>query len=469
MAGLVLGLVLATATLAVRWARARRREVDPDGPGGSRELRAEGEAGLSRRLLDLMDPAVVLLGEDDSVLVANPSARALGILRGDRLVVPALIEVARSVQATGSRRVDVALPGNLVGAGPRMVGVHGVRLESGPALDPCPVALVLQDVTEARRMESVRRDFVANVGHELKTPVGALALLAEAVQGAADDPEAVQRFAARMSHEADRLARLVRELIDLSRLQGGEPLPDLVPVAIATVVGEAVDRARAAAAAKDIQLAVGVQPGLVVRGVEAQLATALTNLLANAVAYSPAGTTIAVGARARSGFAEIAVTDSGIGIPRSDRGRVFERFYRVDQSRASATGGTGLGLAIVKHVATNHGGSVSVWSEEGLGSTFTLRIPLAAGPTETPPDGGHRWPPVPPVPRIAERWTGPTGAAARAAPDEPPGGDTAAHEGTAPPAGTAIPDGPIGPAPDHGPPGTAHGHGSTGVAGRGRS
>jgi two-component system sensor histidine kinase SenX3 len=246
-------------------------------------------------------------------------------------------------------------------------------------------------------VEAVRRDFVANVGHELKTPVGALALLAEAVQGAADDPETVQRFAARMQHEADRLARLVRELIDLSRLQGAEPLPELAPVAIATVVGEAVDRTRAAAAAKDIQLAVGAQPGLVVQGVEAQLATALTNLLANAVSYSPEGTTIAVGARARSGFAEIAVTDSGIGIPRPDRGRVFERFYRVDQSRASATGGTGLGLAIVKHVATNHGGSVSVWSEEGLGSTFTLRIPLAAGVTAPDPAGDTDRPPVPPL------------------------------------------------------------------------
>jgi two-component system sensor histidine kinase SenX3 len=236
---------------------------------------------------------------------------------------------------------------------------------------------VLQDVTEARRVEAVRRDFVANVGHELKTPVGALALLAEAIEGAADDPEAVQRFAGRIAHEADRLARLVRELIDLSRIQGGEPLPELVPVAIDTVLAEAADRTRTAARAKNLDVVVGGQTGLVVRGVESQLATAVTNLLANAVAYSAGSDRIAVAARARSGFAEIAVTDSGIGIPRKDRNRVFERFYRVDQSRASTTGGTGLGLAIVKHVASNHGGSVTVWSEEGLGSTFTLRVPLA--------------------------------------------------------------------------------------------
>jgi two-component system sensor histidine kinase SenX3 len=408
LAGVVIGLLLALTVV-----RTRMRPVDEGGAARGVDLlvdRADSDAALTRRLVDLMDTAVVLLGPDDAVVLANPSARALGILRGDRLVVPGLVDVARSVQVTGSQRADVALPGAVVGTGPRMVGVHGIRLGSGPVVTPGPVALVLTDVTEARRVEAVRRDFVANVGHELKTPVGALALLAEAVQGAADDPETVQRFAARMQHEADRLARLVRELIDLSRLQGAEPLPELVPVAVGTVVAEAVDRTRAAAAAKDIQLAVAAQPGLVVRGVEAQLATALTNLLANAVAYSPPGTTIAVGARARSGFAEIAVTDSGIGIPRSDRSRVFERFYRVDQSRASATGGTGLGLAIVKHVASNHGGAVTVWSEEGLGSTFTLRIPLGTDADQPADDGGPERPPVPPLHGRAPTDADPDGA-----------------------------------------------------------
>ncbi|SSC22898.1 Signal transduction histidine kinase, dimerisation/phosphoacceptor, partial [Klenkia terrae] len=382
------GLVLGGAVgVLVARLLTRGQRPDPTGPApdylpGS-PTPVDDETVLARRLLDLMDPAVVLLDLYDSVLLANPSARALGIVRGSRLLVPGLVSVAHEVRRSGSRRSDVQLPGDLVGTGPRMVGVHGVRLDSGPALERGPVALVLQDVTEARRVEAVRRDFVANVGHELKTPVGALLLLAEATQGAADDPETVQRFAARMTHEADRLSRLVRELIDLSRLQGAEPLPELTPIDVHDVVAEAVDRTRLAAAAKGIELAVGEQTGLVVRGVEAQLATAVTNMLANAVAYSPDATKIAVGTRARSGFAEIAVTDSGIGIPRADRARVFERFYRVDQSRASATGGTGLGLAIVKHVATNHGGSVTVWSEEGLGSTFTLRIPLA--PAEPDP------------------------------------------------------------------------------------
>jgi two-component system sensor histidine kinase SenX3 len=382
--GLVLGGVV-VATVLVRFPLHLEGRIYGSEPEVTPVV--QPEAALARRLLDLMDPAVVFLDVDDSVLLANPAARALGIVRGSRLQVPELLTIAGTVRSGGSRRADVALPGALAGAGPRLVGVHGVRLRSGTAPPPGPVALVLQDVTEARRVEEVRRDFVANVGHELKTPVGALALLAEAIEGAADDPEAVQRFAGRIARETDRLGRLVRELIDLSRLQGGEPLPELAPVDVDTVIAEAVDRTRTAARAKELDIAVGGQHGLVVRGVESQLTTAVTNLLANAVAYSAGENRIAVAARARSGFAEIAVTDSGIGIPRQDRHRIFERFYRVDQSRASSTGGTGLGLAIVKHVASNHGGSVSVWSEEGLGSTFTLRIPLAAGvPSEPAPD-----------------------------------------------------------------------------------
>ena len=370
---LVIGLVLgALLTAAVLRGRAGAGAVATTAVPPSSDA-------VSRRVLDVMDPAVVVLGADDAVLVANPSAVEIGVVRGTRLAVPALVELAHAARSGGRRRADVRLADEISGEAPRELGAHAVPLDEGAA---APVALVLQDVTEARRVEAVRRDFVANVGHELKTPVGALSLLAEAILGASDDPEAVQRFASRMQHEADRLGRLVRELIDLSRLQGGEPLPELDPVHVDTVLHEAVDRTRMAAAAKDIEIAVGGQEGLVVRGVEPQLVTAVTNLLANAVAYSPERTRIALAARVRAGFAEIAVTDSGIGILRQDRARVFERFYRVDQSRASSTGGTGLGLAIVKHVASNHGGSVSVWSEEGLGSTFTLRIPLAPAPPD---------------------------------------------------------------------------------------
>ncbi len=367
LAGLVVGLAIGLLI-----ARSRSRQ---DPPSGGPPMEAPLEPIGIRRLVDVMDPAAIVVDADDLVLLANASARGLGMVRADRISMPALVAAVSSARAAGSRRTEVALPEHVGGAGPRRVGVHATRLDPSGT-----VALLLQDVTEVRRVEEVRRDFVANVGHELKTPVGALTLLAEAVQEAADDPEAIRRFSARMRHEAERLARLVRELIDLSRLQGGDPLPALEPVPLDVIVAEAIDRTRLAAGAKGIQLTAAGQSDLIVRGVEPQLITALTNLLANAVAYSANETNVSVGTRARSGFAEIAITDDGVGIPDGDRQRVFERFYRVDQSRATATGGTGLGLAIVKHIVTNHGGSVEVWSEPGVGSTFTVRIPLAPQP-----------------------------------------------------------------------------------------
>jgi two-component system sensor histidine kinase SenX3 len=245
------------------------------------------------------------------------------------------------------------------------------------------VALVLDDITESRRVEAVRRDFVANVSHELKTPVGAMHLLAEAIAVASEEPEAVRRFAERMTLESGRLARLVQELIDLSRLQGADPLPHLRPVVIGAVVREAVDRVRLAAEAKRIRLGVVGDDGLQALGDEKQLVTAVANLLDNAVTYSPPGTQIVVGLRAGRNagrVVEVSVADEGIGIPARDLGRVFERFYRGDPARSRATGGTGLGLAIVKHIVTNHGGRVTVWSAEGAGSTFTIRLPAPDEP-----------------------------------------------------------------------------------------
>jgi two-component system sensor histidine kinase SenX3 len=248
------------------------------------------------------------------------------------------------------------------------VGAKAQRLEGGE------VALVVDDLTEAKRVESVRRDFVANVGHEIKTPVGALQLLAEAALDAHDDPEAVQRFVGRMQHEARRLSRLVQELLDLSRLQGGEPLPQLTAVPVDAILDEAVDRARLVAESRGIEIVRGGEAGLVVRGEEGQLVTAVANLLYNAVAYSPDGTRVAVAVHLRGGVVEIGVTDQGIGIAEDEQERIFERFYRVDPARSRATGGTGLGLAIVKHTVGNHGGEVTVWSQPGSGSTFTIRL-----------------------------------------------------------------------------------------------
>jgi two-component system sensor histidine kinase SenX3 len=252
------------------------------------------------------------------------------------------------------------------------------------------VLLQFSDITETLRLERVRRDFVANVSHELKTPVGALTLLAEAVQDAADDPEAVQRFSHRMQREGARLGRLVQELIELSRLQGAEPLPGPQLVDVEHILSEAVDRSRLAAESSGITVVDRTEAGLQVRGNETQLANAVANLVDNAIAYSSEHTKVGVAARsvreATGEWVEIAVTDQGIGIAEGDLDRVFERFYRVDQARSRATGGTGLGLAIVKHIASNHGGGVSVWSVAGSGSTFTIRLPLAGRGAEATPE-----------------------------------------------------------------------------------
>ncbi|WP_225804680.1 cell wall metabolism sensor histidine kinase WalK, partial [Streptomyces sp. NK15101] len=250
-----------------------------------------------------------------------------------------------------------------------------------PPRPPPDLLLRVEAPPEARRIEAVRRDFVANVSHELKTPVGALSLLSEAVMDASDDPEAVTRFAGRMQIEATRLTNLVQELIDLSRVQNDDPLEDSEPVSVDELVAEAIDRSRQPASTKQISMVSGGAAGLYVWGSRGQLAAALGNLVENAVNYSPARTRVGIAARRVSApggdLIEIAVTDQGIGISEKDRERIFERFYRVDPARSRATGGTGLGLAIVKHVAASHGGEVTVWSTEGQGSTFTLRLPEA--------------------------------------------------------------------------------------------
>jgi two-component system sensor histidine kinase SenX3 len=230
----------------------------------------------------------------------------------------------------------------------------------------------------------VRKDFVANVSHELKTPVGALALLAETLLEAIDDPEASRRFAERIHHESQRLGRLVKELLELSRLQGAEPLPAQLPVAVDRIVNEVVDRTRTAAAAKHIDIHFAGQRGLIVFGNEGQLVTAVANLVENAIAYSPEETKVTIDAHVGADMVHIGVADQGIGIAAKDLDRIFERFYRADKARSRDTGGTGLGLAIVKHISVNHGGRVDVESTLGEGSTFTLRLP-ARPPEESLP------------------------------------------------------------------------------------
>ncbi|MFC8538230.1 sensor histidine kinase [Streptomyces sp. NPDC057249] len=328
-------------------------------------------------VLSVLSSSAVVLDESDSVVKASSAAYALGLVRGGRLAVEPMLNMARDTRRDGEiRQVELDLPRRGTGRG-EALAVSARVAPLGSRL----VLLLVEDLTEARRIEAVRRDFVANVSHELKTPTGALSLLSEAVLDASDDQEAVEHFARRMQIEATRLTNLVQELIDLSRVQNDDPLEDAEPVRVDELVAEAIDRCRQQAGSKQITMAAGGTADLRIWGNRGQLAAALGNLVENAVNYSPARTRVGIAARRvvvpGGDEIEIAVTDQGIGISEKDRERVFERFYRVDPARSRATGGTGLGLAIVKHVAASHGGEVTVWSSEGQGSTFTLRLPEA--------------------------------------------------------------------------------------------
>lgn len=367
--GLCTGVV---AALAIRWSEREQAGLTRS----SLHTDAVLPPGVDT-VLSVLRSSAVVLDESDTVVKASSAAYALGLVRGGKLSVEQMLQMARDTRRDGEiRQVELDLPRRGTSRG-EALAVSARVAPLGSRL----VLLLVEDLTEARRIEAVRRDFVANVSHELKTPVGALSLLSEAVMDASDDPEAVTRFAGRMQTEATRLTNLVQELIDLSRVQNDDPLDDAEPVAVDDLVAEAVDRCRHQANTKQITMATGSAPDLYLYGHRGQLAAALGNLVENAVNYSPSRTRVGIAGRriaAPGGnLIEISVTDQGIGIPERDRERVFERFYRVDPARSRATGGTGLGLSIVKHVAASHSGEVTVWSAEGQGSTFTLRLPEA--------------------------------------------------------------------------------------------
>lgn len=324
-------------------------------------------AGVATVLSVLRSSAVVVDDEDDVVKASAP-ALAFGLVRGGRLVSAELADLVRQVRRDGQiRETELTMP--RPSGPPRTVTARVAPLSSRFVL-----ALV-EDRTRERRLEAVRRDFVANVSHELKTPVGAIKLLAEAVADASDDPEAVERFATRMTTESDRLSRLVQQIIELSRLQGDEPLETPAIVDVDDVVKRSVDITITDATSRHISVVTGGTPGLTIFGNEEQVSAAVTNLVANAVAYSGDDSTVLVSTKPNEDMVEISVVDQGVGIPHQELDRIFERFYRVDPARHRSTGGTGLGLSIVKHVAATHGGDVRVWSLEGQGSTFTLSLP----------------------------------------------------------------------------------------------
>jgi two-component system sensor histidine kinase SenX3 len=350
------------AAWAFGWSERALRTVPP-------QPEPEVDDGLVRTMAVLRSAAVVL-DADDRVVRASPPAHALGVVREGRLQHAAIRELVAAVRRDGViRDEELDLPRGPVGQGRMLLQVRVAQVT------PDLLLVLAEDLTKERRLEAVRRDFTVNVSHELKTPVGALSLLAEAVEDAADDPVAVRRFAARMGAEATRLSVLVHEIIELSRLQVSGALDEMKVVELDDVVAEAVDRARTTAGAKQVELVTGGDQGEQVLGDRALLVTAVRNLVDNAVAYSAPSTRVGVGVHRAGDLVEIAVVDQGIGIAASDQERVFERFYRVDPARSRDTGGTGLGLSIVKHVVADHGGEVTVWSQPGKGSTFTLRLP----------------------------------------------------------------------------------------------
>ncbi|GAA2329505.1 ATP-binding protein [Saccharopolyspora halophila] len=329
-------------------------------------------AELLQRQMHTSANGVALLNRFGDVVLHNPRADELGVVRQHRADSRA-IKAAEQALSTGEPVETDLSPTDgrvtLRGRGP--AAVHGEVRPLGDGF----VVIDAVDQSESVRLEATRRDFVANVSHELKTPVGALALLAEAVMDTADDADEVRRFADKILHESTRLGTLVSELIALSRLQGAERLPELTTVEVDDVVDEALGRAKLAAESAGIEITVDEPSGQLLDGDRALLVTALSNLITNAIAYSPHSSPVSISRRLNGDYVEIAVTDRGIGIAPEHHERVFERFFRVDPARSRATGGTGLGLAIVKHVAANHGGEVKLWSRPGTGSTFTMRVP----------------------------------------------------------------------------------------------
>jgi two-component system sensor histidine kinase SenX3 len=376
---LVVG-VLAACIAAVIAVVAVRRVRDAEERAAHAETRAsdELEAAYSGRerltaALHALDDGVIIFGSDGTELVRNTAAVRFQDARHSDAAAAELIGRLAALALEGEV-CERELP--LFGPPREVLVVHALPLELDG--EPAGAAIIVRDVTEQRRTESVRRDFVANVSHELKTPIGALALLSETL-AATDDPETTRVLSDQMLRESDRLVRIVDDLLDLSLIEAQEaPIRDRIPVHV--LLEEAVERVRALALAKGMPLRYTPPPeDVAIECDPTKLLGALTNLLDNAIKYSEEGGSVEITAERVTDRVVISVRDHGIGIPSRDLERIFERFYRVDKARSRATGGTGLGLSIVRHVAQVHGGDIAVESTEGEGSTFKLALPVAGG------------------------------------------------------------------------------------------
>ncbi|OZD47306.1 two-component sensor histidine kinase [Rhodococcus sp. 06-1477-1B] len=364
LAGLLVGA--AVVGLMVAALRARDRSLAQNA--------ADVPEGVEAMLGAMDDPAFVC-DTSSTVLALSPAAEVFGVHAGEVIASEELKRVSRVARDTGSGIAEnLRLRRGAAPAEPRLVAVRATPISARLTL------VVLRDITERERVEEMRRDFVANTSHELKTPVGAVSLLAEAIESAADDPAQVRHFSTRLQAEVTRLAALVNRILSLSRLQASDELRDVRDVSIDEVVTAAVEGYAVQADAAQVTVVRGGTKGLWVRGEPQILTEAVGNLVANAIAYSPEGSKVGIGVKLDDAVVEIAVTDRGIGIPEADQHRVFERFYRADQARSRRTGGTGLGLSIVKHAVQRHGGEVRLWSRPDRGSTFTIRLPMSEAP-----------------------------------------------------------------------------------------
>ena len=382
-----------------------RRPLRPAEPAAS------GWEPLEVEVLRHSSTGYVVLDAGGRPLLSNDRASELGVLRAwivDQRIAAAAGRAAVSREPVDVELVPVVGSASLVAPRPVPSAVHAVVR----AIDDGRILVAAADESAAQRLEEVRRDFVANVSHELKTPVSAMGLLAEVTMEAADDPDSVRRFGGKLQAEAIRLGALVNELIALSRLQGADPLPDLAVVEVDAVIDQTVSRVATSADNAGITIITDRRSGLLVRGDRSLLVTAMTNLVDNAINYSPSGTQVSISRVLRDDLVQISVTDRGVGIPAEYQERVFERFFRVDPARSRATGGTGLGLAIVKHVAANHGGSAVLWSRPGTGSTFTLRLPVL-DPRPAMADGVESMVPIEPVEPVAHTGSSGAGVAGR--------------------------------------------------------
>ena len=359
--GIILGLVLG-GLFTHRWVSSRNNSESSSSSSSS-------SRNQIIKLIQSLPDIVIWVDGDNKIKYASEVAISLNIARDEKIQIDSLeslISMARKVDEPITKNIKAKRP---LGIAKLNLETWVMRLERGEVL------LWAQNNSIISRVETVRRDFVANISHELKTPVGALSLLAEAIEEAGKDSETIQKFAKRIGPETKRLTNVIRDIIDLSQVQSDDPLATASPVEVDRVINDAIDAVQLLADLHSVEIVQVKSPDVKIMGDEYQLVMAIRNLLTNAITFSPVNSRITVGAKLKDGVVELTVSDQGIGISLENQSRIFERFYRVDPARSRSTGGTGLGLAIVKHVCQNHGGEVSVWSVQGQGSTFTMKFP----------------------------------------------------------------------------------------------